>query len=89
MLRRTRALLGGVAEYEPAATLAAGVHDGVLDRGRELLEHLGTQALDLLDREAPEGAAGDVNGTEDAAALPVADRVLVHAQHSSDIANVQ
>lgn len=40
MLRRTRALLGGVAEYEPAATLSAGVHDGVLDRGRELPEHL-------------------------------------------------
>lgn len=83
------ALFGGVAEDEPPAALAARVHNRSLGRGRRLLEHLGAHALDILRSEAPEAAAGKVNRAQQAAALSVADRVLVHAQRSGRVANVQ
>jgi hypothetical protein len=82
-------LLGGVAEDEPATALTAGVHDRSLGRWRKLLEHLGAQALDVLNDETPEAAAGKVSGAEYAARLPVADRVLVHAERSGCVADVQ
>jgi len=45
----TAALLGGVADDEPAAALATRVHDRALSRGYELLEHLSAEALDVLN----------------------------------------
>src|SRR6266511_2822302 len=38
---------GVVAEDEPAAALATGIHDRPLTRTRELLEHLGANTLVL------------------------------------------
>jgi hypothetical protein len=40
-------LAGVVAEDEPALALAAGIHNGAFGRRRELLEHLGVEALVL------------------------------------------
>jgi hypothetical protein len=40
-------LVGVVAEDEPAAPLAAGIHHSAFGSGRELLEHLGVDALVL------------------------------------------
>jgi len=82
-------LLRRVAEDEPAAALAAWVHDGTLGRRGELIEHLGAQTLHVLDRESPEAAPGKVSRSQKAAGLPVADRVLVYAQRAGGIANVQ
>jgi hypothetical protein len=72
-------LFGRVAEDESAAALAAGVHDRPFARRRELLEHLGTQALDILNGEAPEAASGKVNRPQKSPSLPVSNGVLVHA----------
>jgi hypothetical protein len=83
------ALFGRVAEDEPAAALAAGVHDGPFGHRRELLEHLGAEPLDILDREAPVATARKPDRAEDAALRPVANGVLVHAQRPSGVANVQ
>jgi hypothetical protein len=83
------AVLGRVAEDESTAALAPGVHDGTLGGRRQLLEHLSPEPLDILWCEPPEAAARKMNGAEEPAGLPVADGVLVHAQHSSGVANVQ
>ena len=82
-------MIGSVAEDEPATALAACVHDRTRCCGRELLEHLGAQALDVLNDEATEPATRKVNRAEDAAALPVANGVLVHAQRPSGVPNIQ
>ena len=82
-------LLGSVAEDEPAAARTPGVHDRALGRGRQFLEHLGAQALNILNDKTPEAAAGKVSRAKDAASLPVADRVLVHAERSGRVADVQ
>jgi hypothetical protein len=82
-------LFGRVAEDPPAAALPAWVNDRTLRRRGELLEHLGAQTLHIDDREASEAAPREANGTQEATSLPVADRVLVHAQRSGGIANVQ
>ena len=69
--------------------LRSGVHDRPFRRRRELLEHLCAEPLDVLDGEAPKTAAGEADGAEDAALLPVTDGVLVHSQHPCGVANVQ
>ena len=47
------------------------------------------EPLDVLGANRPEAAPWKMNGAEQPAGLPVADGVLVHAQHPSGVANVQ
>ena len=62
---------------------------GQLGRRRVGLKHLASHALDLFPREAPEARAGELDPAHHAAFLPVAHRVLVHAELLSRLADVQ
>ena len=71
------------------APLATGVYNRPFGRGRELLEHLVAKSLDVRRRKAPEATAGEAYRAQEAALFPVADRVLVYAQRTSRVADIQ